>query len=415
MSHDSGPSAAREISNPSRKTSRKFQSQSLFRAKRNLAAVMVALSLVTTLAPSGLALPVSTTESVDHAAALKSAPTVNVIPKELDGQIKKGKNSPYRGNMLEWNSANPKDAFIVCIHAWGLSAREFSSFGTEMSTRGFDVAALDVRGFGANRDQDGMKTIDLDKAIKDIGQLLAAKRKSDPKKKIFLVGESMGGAMALKTAALYPELVDGVVCSAPAWRIFSLKTITVKGVVDQVLGEPGFAARFITNKASSDEKLQKQWLSDSNYRMNYSAPEAFHYYRLMQSTPKNAKEIKGIPVLVMQGLNDHLSKPCASVKLFKKLKNKSKQLAIVLGGEHLVLEENQLKPLVASFVEDWVLNQMHDKKASNATPQMVVIGDPGTLDQEDQKELNRLKLLAGVRTPSPKARTTALKRDTLSP
>jgi acylglycerol lipase len=382
------------------------QSNFWFDLKRSLTAILVALSAAGTAASPSLAL--STNETVEHAAILKSAPPCTELPTVLET---KGKNSPYYGNRLQWNSANPNDAFLLCIHAWGLSAREFSSFGKEMSNRGFDSEAMDVRGFGLNRNQEGMKIINLRQATKDIGQMLADKRKTDPKKKLFLIGESMGGAMALKVAATYPELVDGVVCSAPAWRIFSLKSITVKGIADQVFGEPGLAAKSITHMASSDEKLQNQWLSDSVYRMNYSAPEALGYWKLMRSTPKNAESIKGIPILVVQGLNDHLSKPEASVKLFSRLKNKNKQLAIVLNGEHLVLEENQLKPVVASYVQDWVLNQMRDHAHAEASPQMVAVGDPAEITAVESKELERLKKIAGVK-PLPQTRTTAsIKRD----
>lgn len=391
----------------------KFSSSSI---SRSLVSTLVALATFTAAASPGLTLPVSTQETLDHAAALKSAPTYREFPKELDSQIVgKDCKDPYRGNMMEWNSAHPKNVFLICIHAWGLSAREFDGFGKEMASRGFESTALDVRGFGLNRDQDGMKTIDLKLAIDDISQILAKKRKSDPEKKLIVVGESMGGALALKVAAAYPDLVDGVVCSAPAWRIFSLKKITMRGLVDQVFGEPGLAAKSVATMASSDPKLHKQWLSDNVYRMNYSVSEAFAYYRLMQSTPQNAMDIKGIPILVVQGIDDHLSKPDASVKLFKKLKTKRKQLAIVLGGEHLVFEENQLKPLLASFLEDWIAKLLPGKRTFDLTPQMVVVGDPSKLGSSEIQNLERLKVLAGVRPESKKTTTAALKRESSMP
>lgn len=121
--------------------------------------------------------------------------------------------------------------------------------------------------------------------------------------------------------------------------------------------------------------------------------------------------------MVVQGINDHLSKPDASVKLFKKLKTKRKQLAIVLGGEHLVLEEGQLKPLLASFIEDWIHKQLPGQRTFDLTPQMVVVGDPTSLARGDIQNLERLKVLAGVRpdTGSNGAATAALKRDAVTP
>ncbi len=414
---NSSPSSSRIVARAASASFRNFGGKVSLLNSSLVAACLSLAAGLTSIAP-GFALPISTQDAVDHAAALKSAPTYREFPKELDSQIvgRKGNAKPYKGNLLEWNSSSPKNAFLICIHAWGLSAREFDGFGREMSARGFDSAALDVRGFGPNRDQEGMRKINLARSIEDIGQVLASKRKSDPEKKLIVVGESMGGALALKVAATYPDLVDGVICSAPAWRIFSLKQITVKGLVDQVFGEPGLAVKSITTMASSDPKLQKQWVSDSVYRMNYSAPEAFNYYRLMQSTPKNAMDIRGIPIMVVQGINDHLSKPDASVKLFKKLKTKRKQLAIVLGGEHLVLEEGQLKPLLASFIEDWIVKQLPGQRTFDLTPQMVVVGDPTSLAQGDIQNLERLKVLAGVRPDAANgAATAALKRDAVTP
>lgn len=37
--------------------------------------------------------------------------------------------------------------------------------------------------------------------------------------KLLLLGESMGGALALKVAADNPDIVDGVIASEPAYRV----------------------------------------------------------------------------------------------------------------------------------------------------------------------------------------------------
>jgi alpha-beta hydrolase superfamily lysophospholipase len=359
-----------------------------------VASVACAFSLLLGLAKPSEAFPVSTNETVEHAALIKNVPAYRAYPRELEYNVKGGiENNERRMNLLEWKSAEPKDAYVLCVHAWGLSAREFNSFGEEMSKRGFDTAAIDVRGFGVDRKKHGMKRIDFEGTTQDIAKLLGSVRKKNPNKKIFVVGESMGGAMALKVGAEYPELVDGVICSAPAWQIFSVKRITMAGLVDQIFGEPGFAARSVANMASSQPALKKAWFSDGAYRMNYSVPEAYDYYRLMRSTPLNAKHIKDVPVLVLQGLSDRLSKPEASARLFKRITNASKQLAIVAGSEHLVLEENQLTDKVANFVEDWMLTQMK-KGDSKVTPPVVIINEDKIPDSQ-LNEIQKLKQLAG--------------------
>lgn len=330
---------------------------------------------------------------MEHAALIKNAPTYHEFPEQFhihsgdDGMLK-------RMNLLEWKSAEPRDAYILCIHAWGLSAREFNEFGEAMSSRGFDTAAIDVRGFGLDRKKHGMKRIDFPGTTRDIAKLLGNVRAKSPKKKIFVVGESMGGALALKVGAEHPELVDGVIVSAPAWQIFGVKRLTFEGLFDQVFGEPGLAARSVANMASNNTDLKKQWLTDDSYRMNYSVPEAYDYYRLMRSTPGNAKHIKELPVLFMQGAGDRLSRPEASALLFKRCQTPRKQLAIVAGSEHLVLEEGQLTDKVAGFVENWILTQMNKSADEKATPSVVIIQNGDSQDAHKQ-EVEKLKQLAG--------------------
>jgi alpha-beta hydrolase superfamily lysophospholipase len=342
------------------------------------------------------AFPVSTKKTVEHAALIKSAPAYQEFPEDLQRHIYGGYDgSLKRMNLLEWKSAAPRDAYILCIHAWGLSAREFNDFGAVMSSRGFDIAAIDVRGFGLDRKKHGMKRIDFRGTVQDISKLLGSVRKRNPDKKIFVVGESMGGALALKVGADFPDLVDGVIVSAPAWQISGVKRLTFEGLFDQIFGEPGLAARSVANMASSNSDLKKQWLTDGSYRMNYSVPEAYDYYRLMRSTPLNARHIKDVPVLIMQGLGDRLSKPEASALLFKRIQNPSKQFAIVAGSEHLVLEEGQLTEKVSDFVQEWILSQMSKgEDGSKAIPSVVVI-DNGEVNQTQRQELEKLKDLAG--------------------
>lgn len=363
--------------------------------KKTVAAVACALSFFVGSGVKSDAFPVSTKKTVEHAALIKSAPAYQEFPEELQRHIHGGDDGHLkRMNLLEWKSAEPKDAYILCIHAWGLSAREFNDFGAVMSAHGFDTAAIDVRGFGLDRKKHGMKRIDFPGTVQDISKLLGSVRKRNPDKKIFVVGESMGGALALKVGADFPDLVDGVIVSAPAWQISGVKRLTFEGLFDQVFGEPGFAARSVANMASNNSDLKKQWLTDESYRMNYSVPEAYDYYRLMRSTPLNAKNIKDVPVLILQGLGDRLSKPEASALLFKRIQNPSKQFAIVAGSEHLVLEEGQLTEKVSSFVEDWILSQMNNAGDENKTPSVVVI-DNGEVKEAQRQELEKLKDLAG--------------------
>ncbi len=357
-------------------------------AKRFAVLTLSALLAFSFSITTACALPISTNETLEHAAALKQAPTYHA-------QIELGTDSTRQMGLMEWKSASPSEAYLVCVHAWGLSAREFNGFGEQMARRGFNTVAIDVRGFGLGRKEKGAKRIDFEGTDNDIVQIIKSLKKKAPDKKIFVVGESMGGAIALRVGAQHPELVDGVICSAPAWQIFQVRKITMEGLVDQIFGEPGLAARSVASMASSNKELHRRWLSDQVYRTNYSVPEAYSYYRLMRATPKCAEGIRNVPVLVMQGSKDKLSKPEASAKLFKMIdNNNNKQFAIVAGAEHLVLEENQLTQPVADFVQNWILSRLNEAGKTAEAPHVVVI-EKDKLPLSEERKIQRLKQMAG--------------------
>ena len=140
--------------------------------------------------------------------------------------------------MLEWKSPSPSKIIVVCIHGLGLCARAYKPLAQELSAKGIDGFGVNVRGFGPDRDQPERAKLDCVDTLDDVRKLLAAIHKEHPDYKVFLIGESMGGALAVRIAAEHPELVDGAVCSAPAWKLLKMRKTAVKGVFELFLS-PG--------------------------------------------------------------------------------------------------------------------------------------------------------------------------------
>ncbi len=121
--------------------------------------------------------------------------------------------------MLEWKSQAPAKVIVVCIHGLGLCARAYKPLAKELSAAGIDGFGVNVRGFGPDRDKPDRAKLNCAETVGDVRKLLTNIRKEQPDYKVFLIGESMGGALAIRIAAENPGLVDGVVCSAPAWKL----------------------------------------------------------------------------------------------------------------------------------------------------------------------------------------------------
>jgi alpha-beta hydrolase superfamily lysophospholipase len=259
-------------------------------------------------------------------------------------------------HMLEWKSPTPAKIVVVCIHGLGLCARAYKPLAQELSAVGIDGFGVNVRGFGPDRDKPDRAKLNCVETVGDVSQLLTSIRKEHPDYKVFLIGESMGGALAIRIAAENPDLIDGVICSAPAWKLLKMRRTAVKGVFELFLfpgSGPGLAGRAVMHQATTDTELTQHWLSDPSHKLKLSLGEASSFLSFIKKTDIYARQFKK-PVLIVQGLNDHLVSPKAVAKLFRDMASSNKTLLIDGKGEHLVLEEGRFCPALLAKLIDWV-------------------------------------------------------------
>ncbi len=120
---------------------------------------------------------------------------------------------PYRA----WLPTGARSkAILLCVHGLGFSSSSYEPFGKKLSSLGYATYAVDVRGFGSWLKKEGHETVDFDSCLQDVEQALKSLHKAYPGEPVFLVGESMGGAIALSSAARYPDLVQGLVSAVPS-------------------------------------------------------------------------------------------------------------------------------------------------------------------------------------------------------
>ncbi|MBX9938356.1 MAG: alpha/beta fold hydrolase [Candidatus Obscuribacterales bacterium] len=246
---------------------------------------------------------------------------------------------------LSWPAQGKPKAVFLLIHGLGLDATSYGAFAREMAGQGINCYAIDVRGFGSWARAAGHEQVDFDSCLKDIEITLRSIRESSNNKDLplIVVGESMGGAIALRAASLYPELMTAVISSVPAAERFQEKRTDLKAALDFLKGpnRPSGVSASIIDQASTDENLKTQWKCDPLSRFDLSPHELLQFQRFMNENHEAAKNIT-VPVLMLQGSKDKLVKPQGSYDLFNRIKCERK-IFISLPSEHLILEEQQTK------------------------------------------------------------------------
>ena len=99
---------------------------------------------------------------------------------------------------------------VVLLHEMSVSMESWDYVMPELA-RHYKVLRYDLRGFGLSERIRG--TMSMDDEMNDLSGLLET---LDIKDKVTLIGGAVGGAIALKYAATYPEKVRAVVAISPA-------------------------------------------------------------------------------------------------------------------------------------------------------------------------------------------------------
>lgn len=293
-------------------------------------------------------------------------------------------------HILEWKSAAAgKKTIVVCVHGLGLCARAYKPLATELSRAGIDGFAVNVRGFGPDRSSPERSKLDCLATIADIRKFLSSIRQDHPDSRIFLLGESMGGALVVRLAAENPDLVDGVICSAPAWKILRVRRTAVHGILEllffshQTVGPTG---RSVVGQATADPHLTEHLLKDSSHKLKLSLSEAREFLSFIAKTDDYAKKLRK-PILVLQGVNDRLVSPTAAAKLFRAVDDTAGKTMIIDGtGEHLLLEEGQFTPALADQLIAFI------KDAGTGKGSVVKAVNTEKLSDKQKHKLNRLKM-----------------------
>jgi len=125
-------------------------------------------------------------------------------------QASDGANLPYRF----WRANEPR-ALLLLLHGACDYSGAFDEIAPKLARRGFSCLAYDQRGFGATATRGNWAG--SERLAEDAANAAAfLRQRAGAALPLFVLGESMGGAVAVHAAAKYPALTtDGLVLVAP--------------------------------------------------------------------------------------------------------------------------------------------------------------------------------------------------------
>lgn len=241
-----------------------------------------------------------------------------------------------------WPVAGGGEAKGIVVIAHGVSEHSgrYAHVAERLNAEGYDVYALDHRGHG--RSEGGRANIDrIASTVVDVGTLIGlARERQPPGRPLFLLGHSMGGAIALEFALERQDEIDGLVLSAPAAALeaasrFELAAGRVLSVVAPGLGvfpvDPSTVSR--------DPEVVRDYETDPlNYHRKLPARTVAELAGAIEAFPERLPGLT-VPLLVMVGTADRLVPTDASRMVNAEAGSPDKKLIEYEGLYHEILNE----------------------------------------------------------------------------
>lgn len=223
--------------------------------------------------------------------------------------------------------AQPSKAVLLLVHGLGAHSGRWLFLADFFLKNNISSYSLELRGFGETRGLRG-HVDSLNVYFEDIRRLHRIIKEENPGRKIFILGESLGGVIAFLTAIYEPDLVSGLICISPAFK--SRLKLSPLGYLDIFLSaiynpKKQFHMPFNSGMCTRDTDYQKAMDADER-ELRLASARLLFGIALSQARSILLKERLTTPVLFLVAGQDKLVDPAASLSIFKGLKLKDKTI-----------------------------------------------------------------------------------------
>jgi len=247
-----------------------------------------------------------------------------------------------------WRAEAPR-ALVLLLHGAFDYSGAFDEIGPQFARRGITALAIDQRGFGATQSRGAWSG--PNRMICDVIEAIAFLRsRCGDAQPFFLVGESMGAALAVDAAANAPDIgLAGMVLAAPG---------AVTGILLQLFGVliAPLLRTFAPNSGIVAIRLKSGEINAASADRLMNDPMVLHrispatllgLFNLVRDALNAADRVR-VPVLTMAGTKDDLIGSLHIAQLHKRLAGE-KELVSFDGGPHLLLHWTERQRVLAKI------------------------------------------------------------------
>ena len=250
-------------------------------------------------------------------------------------------------------SGDPK-AILLIVNGLAEHSGRYANLANYFVAKGYAVYSYDHRGHGKS---EGLRCYveRFSDYLDDLKTFVDMVRHEHGHAKIFVIGHSMGGTIALAYAVHRQHELAGLLLSGASLKTgptVSPALIAIVGILSLLLPKIGTTI-LDASAISQDKAVVDAYVNDPLvYRGKIRARLGAELIKTMQGLPSKMPEVN-LPILVMHGAADRLSNPKGSQMLFERVGSKDKTLKLYEGFYHEIFNEPK-REQVFKDMETWL-------------------------------------------------------------
>lgn len=252
-------------------------------------------------------------------------------------------------------SPSPPRAVVAVVHGIAEHSGRYAFLAERANQRGLGVVSADLRGHGRSPGERSYVER-FDDYLLDVDALLAKAHEFAAGRPVFLMGHSMGGAIALRWLAQRGQPVAGLILSSAALRIggdVPRLLVALAPLLSRWLPHLR-GTRFDPAVISRDPAAVAAYVNDP--LVSLQAPPARTGAELLRAMEANRGAAAGLtlPVYLFHGDADRLTDPAGSRDIHELWGGPDRTLRLWPGSRHETFNDLDREAVVAELLE-WVL------------------------------------------------------------
>jgi acylglycerol lipase len=255
-----------------------------------------------------------------------------------------------------WQPADrPVRAIIAIVHGYAEHSHRYLHVATALVEQGFAVHSFDLRGHGKSSG-DRCFVDSFSDYLTDLDRFLTEIRQQYPDRALFLLGHSLGGAIALRYVLEYQPDIQGLILSAPflgsraedvpapvvafvkLLSQFLPKLPSIRVDASQISSDPAIVQAYRTDPLVTTTKMPLRTLAE--------------IFGNIHQINQRQQEI-ALPILILHGTADGLAHVSHSERLYAGISSVDRTLKLYPGLYHEIFNEPD-RARVFADLDEWL-------------------------------------------------------------